>query len=83
MSMSILYKNLAIWRDCRLIAEVENNLFTNYLIDTTIQDGGKKERNNVIFDFTWLKTHNSKINWQKEKIVIIRCSICYSDHQDI
>ena len=34
-SISILDGNWAIWRGCRLIAEVENNLFANSLIGTT------------------------------------------------
>ena len=36
MSMFILNENWAIWRGCRLEAEVKNNLFANFLISTTI-----------------------------------------------
>ncbi len=46
MSISILDGNWVIWKDCRLIAEVKNNLFANSLIDATIQDSGKRERSN-------------------------------------
>ena len=47
ISMFILDGNWAIWRGCRLIAEVENNLFANYLIGATIQDGSKRKRSDA------------------------------------
>ena len=33
----------AIGLNYKVVVEVENNIFTNSLIDTTIQDGGEKE----------------------------------------
>ena len=43
-SMSILDGKLAIVKGCELVAEVENNVFANSLMGTTMQDGGKRER---------------------------------------
>jgi len=45
--MSIVDSFQAIFDDCIAVLVVENNLFTNSLIDATIQDGGKRERSNV------------------------------------
>jgi len=45
--MSILNGKLAIGKGCEKVNGVENNVFANSLISTTIQDGGKRERNNV------------------------------------
>jgi len=47
MFMSIVDSFQAIFDDCIAVLVVENNLFTNSLIDATIQDGGKRERSNV------------------------------------
>ena len=38
----------AICNGCKAVVVVENNLFTNSLINTTIQDDSKKERSNVV-----------------------------------
>ena len=46
MFISIVDGKQAICKDCMVVVEVENNVFTNSLMGTTIQDGGKKERSN-------------------------------------
>ena len=46
MSTSIEDGNWAIGEDFRAVSKVENNVFANALIGTTIQDGGKRERSN-------------------------------------
>ena len=45
--MSILDSKLAIGKDCEEVNGIENNVFANSLIGTTIQDSGKRERSNV------------------------------------
>jgi len=46
MSISILDGVLAIVEGCEVIAEVKRYIFSNSLMDATIQDGGKRERSN-------------------------------------
>ena len=48
MSMSILDGKLAIGKGCGVVNGVENNVFANSLIGTTIQDGGKRERSDEL-----------------------------------
>ena len=46
MFMSILDGKLAIVEGFELVAEVEECIIANSLMDTTIQDSGKRERSN-------------------------------------
>jgi len=48
--MSILDGKLAIKKGYKVVNGVENNVFANSLIDTTIQDDGKKKRDNDTAD---------------------------------
>ena len=45
-SMFIIDSKQAICKSCIASVDVENNVFTNSLISTTIQDGSKRKRNN-------------------------------------
>ena len=38
--------NLAIGKGCEAANKVENNVFANSLMGTTIEDGGKRKRSN-------------------------------------
>jgi len=42
--MFILDGKLAIGKSCEKVNGVENNVFANLFIDTTIQNSGKRER---------------------------------------
>ena len=50
-SMSIVDGMWAIWEVWKAVIEEENNVFTNSLVGTTIQDGGKRERSDVVTEF--------------------------------
>ena len=41
------------------------------------------DKQDLIFSFTWLKKHNSKIDWQKDKIVTVHCLLYYTGCQEI
>ena len=56
--MSIADGKLAICTGCEVKVEVENNVFANSLLSTTIQDGGIRERSNRYFYILELKTIN-------------------------
>ena len=47
MFMSIVDSVQVIFDDCIVVLVVGNNLFTNSLIDATIQDGGKREKSDA------------------------------------
>ena len=49
MFMSIGDSVQAIFDECIAVLVVENNLFTNSLISATIQNSGKRERNNACY----------------------------------
>ena len=54
--MFITDGKLAICTGCEVKVEVENNVFANSLLGTTIQDGGTRERSNGYFYMLELKT---------------------------
>jgi len=54
--MSIADGKLAICIGCEAKVEVENNVFANFLLGTTIQDDGTRERSNEYFYMLKLKT---------------------------
>ena len=51
MSMSIVDGMWAIWEVWKAVIEEENNVFTNSLVGISIQDGGKRERSDVVTEF--------------------------------
>ena len=61
---------LAIGKSSEKVNRVENNIFANSFIDTTIQNSGKRERS------IWCHTYNSNLKFSNKKINIKEKKMC-------